>query len=149
MEGTMSRLAFVGAALVAALCIFCGEAAMNKGPDGGSMRDAGAAVCCGAAQTFTKLSADTLSNTTGPSEVINTSGYSEVVVYMTTQMTPSSSNCQILPEWRPDAQTPFSDVQPIPLNRGARLQVQGTDLELISKDCGAVFSFGYAVAGVK
>ena len=121
--------------------VYCGKEATS--PDGGHIRDASADACCTApSQTFTKLAEGDLSSATTKSAAIAVGGYREVVIYSNV----NSSACMDT-AFRPDPGSGFGYT-----NSGTvgRIQVQGSDLELIfvPSDC-SIAQVHYMVAGVQ
>ncbi len=125
------------ASIVGSFLVYCGQAGTSR--DGAVVHDAAAdtGTCCTAtAPTFTKLAeGDTTAGV--PTTAVAVGAYREVIVYLS-----PGTNCVVETAFRPDASTPFGITGQFADN-GARLRVDGTDLQLRS-DC----AFHYVVAGV-
>jgi hypothetical protein len=126
------------ASIVGSFLVYCGQSSTS--PDGAVVRDAKAdGTCCTAtAPTFTKL-AEGDAATGAPTNAIPVGAYREVVVYL-----PYGTLCTMEVGFRPDASTPFGTTGQDAGEGGARIRVDGTDLQLKS-NC----AVHYVVAGVQ
>lgn len=142
----MNRLHIVCCIILGSFCVYCGQSVVSDDAGGDAVPPAGAETCCTApAQGFVKLAEGDL--TKGQTtDVIAVGAYREVVIYVAAT---SQYTCNLQPEFRPDASSPFGLVGNVDFAWGGRLQVSGSDLHLVASSGQTSCSLHYQIAGVQ